>query len=132
MFDSALNLDLLRLDRQGFPEVVFARGKTRAQTINALRRLQDAHGHALATGVSEDLDVGGVYDPVSKLYRLGQMPIRPGWPCVVSAGTSDQFIAEEAAQTLEFLATKPSASMTSASLACIVCWTEWTTSRLPT
>lgn len=103
MFDSALNLDLLRLDRQGFPEVVFARGKTRAQTITALKRLHDAHGHSLATGVNEDLDIGGLYDPVSKLYRIGQMPIRPGWPCVLSAGTSDQFIAEEAAQTLEFL-----------------------------
>ena len=100
---SDLTLDLQRLDRQGFPEVVFGYGKSREQTIEALQRLHQAHGHALATGVTEDLDIGGHYDPISKLYRLDQMQIRPGWPCVVSAGTSDQPVAEEAAQTLEFL-----------------------------
>ena len=95
--------DLERLTRQGFPEVVYARGKTRAQTIEALQRLRDAHGHALATGVSEDLAIGGHFDACSKLYRLGQMPARSGKPCVISAGTSDQPVAEEVAQTLEFL-----------------------------
>lgn len=95
--------DLDRLTRQGFPEVVFARGKTRAQTIEALQRLRDAHGHALATGVLEDLAIGGHYDACSKLYRLGQMSARAGKPCVISAGTSDQPVAEEVAQTLEFL-----------------------------
>ena len=95
--------DLDRLSRQGFPEVVFARGKTREQAIEALQRLRDAHGHALATGVEADLIIGGHYDAGSKLYRIGQMPARSGKPCVISAGTSDQTVAEEAAQTLEFL-----------------------------
>ncbi len=98
-----LTLDLEREARQGFPEVVFARGKTISQTIEALRRLSEAHGYALATGVTEDLKVGGQYDERSKLYRIGSMPRRAGKPCVVSAGTSDQPVAEEAAQTLEFL-----------------------------
>jgi hypothetical protein len=100
---SELTIDTDRLARQGFPEVVFARGKTREQVIAALRRLQAEHGHALASGVSKDLAIGGHYDACSKLYRLGQMPARAGLPCVISAGTSDQPVAEEAAQTLEFL-----------------------------
>lgn len=100
---SELTIDTDRLARQGFPEVVFARGKTREQVIAALRRLQAEHGHALASGVSEDLAMGGHYDACSKLYRLGQMPARAGRPCVISAGTSDQPVAEEVAQTLEFL-----------------------------
>ena len=102
--------DLERLKRQGFPEVVFGRGKTAAQVIEALRRLHDEHGHALATGVAptmaevvaEGLNRGH-YNTCSKLYRIGQMPPRAGRPLVVSAGTSDQPVAEEAAQTLEFL-----------------------------
>lgn len=98
-----LTLDLQRLDRQGFPEVVFGHGKTRDQIVSALRRLHAAHGHALATGVTEDLAIGGHFDAVSRTYHLDRMPMRPGWPCVVSAGTSDQPVAEEAARTLEFL-----------------------------
>jgi hypothetical protein len=34
---------------------------------------------------------------------MGTMCAREGRPCVISAGTSDQPVAEEAAQTLEFL-----------------------------
>jgi NCAIR mutase (PurE)-related protein len=98
-----LVIDTARLNRQGFPEVVFGGGKTREQIIAALRSLHAAHGHALASGVVEDLAIGGHYDACSRLYRLGQMPARAGKPCVISAGTSDQPVAEEAAQTLEFL-----------------------------
>lgn len=107
---SDLNLDFDRLQRQGFPEVVFARGKTAEQTTEALQRLNAAHGHALATGVLpaiaeavQDSLNQGSYDAASKLYRIGQMPLRAGRPVVVSAGTSDQPVAEEAAQTLEYL-----------------------------
>ena len=107
---SEFNLDLDRLQRQGFPEVVFARGKTAAQTTEALQRLHQANGHALATGVPPDVAEAvrstlnaGTYDACSKLYRLSEMPPRAGRPVVVSAGTSDQPVAEEAAQTLEFL-----------------------------
>ena len=100
---SDLTIDTARLARQGFTEVVYARGKTHEQIVAALRSLHAAHGHALASGVAEDLAMGGHYDGCSKLYRLGQMPARSGRPCVISAGTSDQPVAEEAAQTLEFL-----------------------------
>ena len=98
-----LNLDLERLSRQGFPEVVYGQGKTREQIIHALQTLHLAHGSALATRVPEDLGISGKYDACSRLYQLGQQSQRPGKPPVVSAGTADQPLAEEAAQTLEFL-----------------------------
>ena len=45
----------------------------------------------------------GVYDEVSRLFRIGQMPRRTsGTVVVICAGTSDAPVAEEAAQTLEF------------------------------
>jgi hypothetical protein len=98
-----LTLDFEREARQGFPEIVFAQGKTDSQVVEALRRLHEAHGYALATGVAVDLKIGGRYDETSKLYQMGAMCAREGRPCVISAGTSDQPVAEQAAQTLEFL-----------------------------
>ena len=103
-------MDLDRLRRQGFPEVVFARGKTPTQTAEALRRLNEANGHALATCVLPEVAEAiqselplGCYDACSKLYRIGEMPRREGRPVVVSAGTSDQPVAEEAALVAEAL-----------------------------
>lgn len=103
--------DTHRMIRQGFPEAVYAEGKTLSQTSDALTALVAAHGCALATRVSsEDAALllqhfpTGSYDPMSRLYRVGQMERRPqaARVAVVSAGTSDLPVAEEAAQTLEF------------------------------
>lgn len=111
-----LTIDTERLARQGFPEVVFARGKTPEQTLEALRQLYAAHGHALASGVDaitarlvHEALGSGEYDAGSKLYRIGQLaPLNHSLrPLVISAGTSDQPVAEEAAQTLEYLGHKP-------------------------
>lgn len=107
--------DTHRLIRQGFPEAVYAAGKTLTQTTDALTALLAAHGCALATRVpSADATLllqrfpTGSYDPVSRLYRVGQMerPFQGASVAVVSAGTSDLPVAEEAAQTLEFAGAK--------------------------
>lgn len=103
--------DTHRMIRQGFPEAVYAEGKTPAQTSDALTALVAAHGSALATRVNPEVAAlllqsfpTGIYDGVSRLYRVGQMngsfPSAP--VAVVCAGTSDLPVAEEAAQTLEF------------------------------
>ncbi|MEZ5385008.1 MAG: nickel pincer cofactor biosynthesis protein LarB [Prosthecobacter sp.] len=103
--------DTHRVIRQGFPEAVYAEGKTLAQTSDALAALVAAHGCALATRVSADIAAQllqrfptGSYDDVSRLYRIGQMESMPSSlsVIVVCAGTSDLPVAEEAAQTLEF------------------------------
>lgn len=103
--------DTHRVIRQGFPEAVYAEGKTLAQTSDAMAALVAAHGCALATRVSADTAAQllqrfptGSYDGVSRLYRIGQMERSSSSPSVVvvCAGTSDLPVAEEAAQTLEF------------------------------
>lgn len=103
--------DTHRVIRQGFPEAVYAEGKTLAQTSDALTALVAAHGCALATRVSAETAAlllqrfpTGSYDGVSRLYRIGQMERSSSsvTVAVVCAGTSDLPVAEEAAQTLEF------------------------------
>jgi len=103
--------DTHRVIRQGFPEAVYAAGKTLAQTTDALAALIAAHGCALATRVSAEVAVllqqrfpNGSYDEVSRLYRIGQMngSFQSATVAVVCAGTSDLPVAEEASQTLEF------------------------------
>lgn len=103
--------DTHRMIRQGFPEAVYAEGKTLAQTTDALTALVAAHGCALATRVSTEVASSllqrfptGAYDAVSRLYRIGRMndSVQSGPVAVVCAGTSDLPVAEEAAQTLEF------------------------------
>ena len=107
--------DTHRVIRQGFPEAVFAEGKTLTQTSDALTALVAAHGSALATRVAPDMAAmllqrfpTGSYDGVSRLYRIGHMngSFKVAPIAVVCAGTSDLPIAEEAAQTLEFAGAK--------------------------
>jgi hypothetical protein len=107
--------DTHRMIRQGFPEAVFAEGKTLTQVTDALAALVAAHSSALATRVPAEMATillqrfpTGSYNAVSRLYRIGQMEhSRMHAPvAVVSAGTSDQPMAEEAAQTLEFAGVK--------------------------
>jgi NCAIR mutase (PurE)-related protein len=108
---SGILADTHRLLRQGFPEAVFAQGKTPQQVGDALELLWTAQGAALATRVSRETAEllnerfpYGVYDPTSHLFRLGSLPAREGTPKigVVCAGTSDLPVGEEAAQVLEF------------------------------
>lgn len=107
--------DTHRVIRQGFPEAVYAEGKTLTQTSDALNALVAAHGSALATRVPPDMAglllqrfPTGSYDGVSRLYRVGQMDgsFKSAPVAVVCAGTSDLPVAEEAAQTLEFAGAK--------------------------
>ncbi len=107
--------DTHRVIRQGFPEAVYAEGKTLTQTSDALTALVAAHGCALATRVTAGMAAlllqrfpTGSYDGVSRLYRIGQMDgsFKSAPVAVVCAGTSDLPVAEETAQTLEFAGAK--------------------------
>lgn len=104
-------LDPGRLARQGFPEIVYCEGKTAAQVADNLRLLATAHGRAFgtrldATKAGEVLAAlpEAVYHPLGRTVSLGPLPA-PGRGVValVSAGTSDLPVVEEAAQTLHFL-----------------------------
>ena len=108
-------LDLHRELRQGIPETVFGENKTAEQLVEILHLLSEAHGRVLATRVPSET-AGTVleqlpranYDPVSRLLHLtsAHAPRKPSsdrYAVVACAGTSDLPVAEEAAQTLEFI-----------------------------
>jgi len=111
--DTFARLDHDRLDRQGFPEVVFAAGKTPAQVAAIMSSFESRAGHALCTratdahfaAVSERLP-GAIFDPVSRLIRIGALTAPAGTSrhrvAISCAGTSDLPVAEECAQTLEW------------------------------
>ena len=106
-----VNADTHRLLRQGFPEAVFADGKTAPQVIAALSALKASNGAALATRVPAEMAAAlreafpeGMHAATARLFALGALS-RSGNSApvgVVCAGTSDLPVAEEAAGTLEF------------------------------
>jgi NCAIR mutase (PurE)-related protein len=111
-------LDLHRELRQGMPEVVYCENKTAAQAISILSRLWHHHERVLATRVSDDMAQQiraelpeAQYDPNSRLLKLvrGEPPEPPPdapYGLILSAGTADLPVAEEAAGTLEFLGSR--------------------------
>ena len=109
-------LDLERGVRQGAGEVVYGAGKTAeqiAQIVDALvtagqervlvTRLDASKAAEVERNLTCGIDLG--YRPEANLALVGGMP-QPngnGRIAVVSAGTSDMPVAEEAALTAEFL-----------------------------
>ncbi len=99
-------LDTHRAVRTGDPEVVYAAGKTPDQVVGLLRALagQSAARPAVATRLSTamveqlrdqlpDVEI----DEVARCALLGALPQTAGTVAVVSAGTSDEPVAAEAA-----------------------------------
>ncbi len=106
-------IDHHRALRCGFPEVVFAEGKTTAQVESIVERLIAAGGNLLVTRVHSDLGArlvarfpGCTYHDAARLVTLRQQQPTPrpvGYIAVVSAGTSDVPVAEEARITAELM-----------------------------
>jgi NCAIR mutase (PurE)-related protein len=102
-----LDLDFDRLRRQGFPEVVFGAGKTVNEILGAATRLMEAHGQVLVTRASADALAAlqtvlphGRAHPRSGCFTCGEPAAACGPVAVVTAGTSDEPVGEEAAVTL--------------------------------
>ena len=107
-------IDLHRALRRGFPEVVYGPGKTTEQIVTIVSRLIQAGQTALVTRVGVV-----VRDAVARVHpravfheaaRIVQVDSRPGRRrkgrpgiVVLSAGTSDIPVAEEAAVTAEVM-----------------------------
>jgi NCAIR mutase (PurE)-related protein len=107
-------LDLHRKERCGFPEVVFAEGKTVEWLVAAVRRLGEAGQNCLATRVNdEQAERLAVEFPDADQDRIARTFWRPlssrqpasGKVLVVTAGTSDLPVAHEAAVTARSLGT---------------------------
>jgi NCAIR mutase (PurE)-related protein len=95
---------------QGFPEVVFGAGKTPGQIVEICRSLVAARGGFLVTRLPEDAipEVREAFpevelDPVGGTAHLPMTETTPlsGSLLVVSAGTSDESVAREAAVTAQ-------------------------------
>jgi NCAIR mutase (PurE)-related protein len=102
-------VDLHRSLRHGVPEAVFCQGKTPAQVVAIVGKLAEAHDNILATradaAVMAALEASGL--PVEVHGEARVVVVKPrrqeglGLIVVVSAGTSDMPVAEEAAVTAE-------------------------------
>jgi NCAIR mutase (PurE)-related protein len=105
-------IDLHRQLRQGFPEVVYCVGKTTEQIVTIFRHLaQNCEGNLLATranravyeAVAQEVPQAE-YDELARLIMLKRgRQQRWGHILVVSAGTADLPVAEEAALTAEVM-----------------------------
>jgi len=104
------DLDLDRLRRRGVPEVVFCQGKSPAQVEEIVEALLASGQPVLATRISEEQAAGLLkrfpeleYHPEARIVRSSAGENLCGRVCVVSAGTADLPVSEEAALTAEFL-----------------------------
>ncbi|MCX5653353.1 MAG: nickel pincer cofactor biosynthesis protein LarB [Planctomycetota bacterium] len=106
-------LDHHRSIRCGFPEVIFCQGKTTEQVVAIITRMTD-HGHAvLATRAAPEVYEAvrarhpeAIYHSAARAIVLvgrQRCPRLEGLVAVVSAGTSDQPVAEEARVTAEVM-----------------------------
>ena len=110
--DQQVTLDLDRKQRCGFPEVVYGPGKTVEAIVAVFQELARRGERALATRVSPEQAEAAlaqlpaaVYNPVARTLRqtpAGAQPAR-GRAAVISAGSSDLPVAEEARETLDWM-----------------------------
>ncbi len=95
--------------RTGFPEAVWGPGKSAEQIVQIMRRIEERGSLALATRISPELFQQiqphlrqACYSPEARLCWLPMTgPAYPGRLSVISAGTADLPVAEEAALTAE-------------------------------
>jgi NCAIR mutase (PurE)-related protein len=105
-------LDTARAERQGFPEVIFCPGKTPEQVAELFSRLAAVHPNLLATragsetyqAVREAVPAAEYSSTARLIYLWRERPAEPrGRILVITAGTADIPVAEEAALTAEVM-----------------------------
>lgn len=105
-------LDLDRRRRCGFPEVVFGQGKSVESLAKIFRALIEAQTDVFSTRISADQATelavqfpAGRYNPLARTFRIplaaetGAPPREAGTVAIITAGTSDLPVAEEARET---------------------------------
>lgn len=109
-----VDIDLQRKTRCGFPEVIFGEGKTTPQIIGIMKVQQQAGQSSLVTRIRPDQASevraefhDAIYNESARTVRL-ESPVskplhRPGPVFVVTAGSSDRHVAEEAIETLRWM-----------------------------
>lgn len=111
------NLGFAKIDhhrnlRNGFPEVIFCQGKQPEQVAAIFSRLAQNNNNVLATRAEPEVYSKvteffpqAVYNSVAKCITLTQkkLPKYSGPVLIISAGTADLPVAEEAAVTAEIM-----------------------------
>jgi len=120
LIEGFAKLDVHRGERTGIPEAILAEGKTIDQVVEALRRMAEASGAALATRVSEEC-AKAIQRGLGKKFKiernvLGRTVVvrtkgatakmSGGTIAILAAGTSDIPTAEEARVTAEVMGCK--------------------------
>jgi len=104
-------IDTHRELRVGYPEVIYCPGKTIVQIQNIVQAMVKRQTNVLATRASEEIFTAihnicpiAVYHPMARAVTIRSNAIvaQDGYIAVVTAGTSDLPVAEEAAVTAEF------------------------------
>jgi NCAIR mutase (PurE)-related protein len=104
------NIDTHRAHRVGFPEVIYGAGKTAEQIEAIAARLSEEVSPVLVTRVAAQDGPGlasrlnGTFYPASRAILIQRRPIEDrgrGEILIISAGTSDLPVAEEARVTAE-------------------------------
>lgn len=112
-------LDLGRSARTGLPEVVWGPGKTPQQIVSIMGALRDRQSVVMATRITPEvydamraLQPSIEYHPVARVCRVAGTPEGcaahpvkkvPGSLAVLTAGTADLSVAEEAAVTARLM-----------------------------
>jgi hypothetical protein len=103
-------IDTHRELRTGYPEVIFGQGKTPEQVAGIIQFMLTRDNNILATRVTEamyekvlEVCPDAVYNPVARTITVRKMHLQPPptYIAVITAGTSDLPVAEEAAVTAE-------------------------------
>ena len=114
------DLDFAKIDthrslRKGFPETIFCQGKTISQILKILEEMSKKNHNVLATKANKK-----IYAAVKKVYpdaeynelaktiviKRGKLKLKKGKILVITAGTSDIPVAEEAVVTAELMGNK--------------------------
>ncbi|MFW5985751.1 MAG: nickel pincer cofactor biosynthesis protein LarB [Halanaerobiales bacterium] len=100
-------IDHNRSQRKGFPEVVLCEGKTEEEVTGIMKKLATKNDNILATRAGEEVfKAVKKFLPEARYNRRGRVIIheknplpRQGSIVIISAGTSDQPVVEEARET---------------------------------
>jgi NCAIR mutase (PurE)-related protein len=105
-------LDLDRRRRCGFPEVVFGQGKSVESLIKIFRALVETRTDVFSTRITAEQAAllaepfpEGRYNPLARTFRIplagenDDPPAGAGMVAIITAGTSDLPVAEEARET---------------------------------
>ncbi len=105
-------VDTNRQERTGYSEVIYCAGKSTGQVRDIMALMQKKGINILATRMSDEMYTElrdefpqGIYTPGPGIFTIQSLPPEKkgkGKIAVVSAGTSDYRVAEEAALTAEF------------------------------